>query len=443
MFLRMFVSPAHEGADCRGGGVEDGDAMPLDDLPETIRFRPVRRPFVHQRCGPVQQRTVDHVGMPGHPADISGAPVDVLIFHVEHGLRGVPGPHHVAGQRVEYSFGFAGGAGSIKDVQGVFALQLCGRVAGGCPFHQIVPPVVAVPLHLYVVSGAAQHDHMFERRNLFCRLVRRLLQLHHRSAPVGAVLRYQELCAGVVHPLPQRVCTEPAEDDIVYGADPRAGQHRHRRLRHHSHVDADGVALFDPERFQNVGECAHLAVKLLVGKGAHVPRLSFPDDCGLGPSPGVQVAVQAVIAHVGPAADEPLCVRGLPLQNLLPGGEPVESGGKVSPELLGVLPGQLAQPPVLPHRSDAGRRGEFVRRSKDAVFAQDRRDRIVCVLLFLSLPGCSGHERYLQERLVKGRPGGAPCVVAFVRAPGMFAVRRFSVIGSTEKKIRKQAHSEL
>jgi len=38
-----------------------------------------------------------------------------------------------------------------------------------------------------------------------------------------------------------------AKDDRVDGADPGAGQHRHRRFRHHRHVDEDALAFLDPE----------------------------------------------------------------------------------------------------------------------------------------------------------------------------------------------------
>ena len=48
---------------------------------------------------------------------------------------------------------------------------------------------------------------------------------------------------GVVDAGGELVRGEAAEHDGMDGADPRAGQHRDDRLRHHRHVDDDAVAL--------------------------------------------------------------------------------------------------------------------------------------------------------------------------------------------------------
>ena len=45
-----------------------------------------------------------------------------------------------------------------------------------------------------------------------------------------------------------------AEHHRMDGAEPRAGQHRDHRLRHHRHVDDDAVALGDAEIAQDAGQ---------------------------------------------------------------------------------------------------------------------------------------------------------------------------------------------
>ena len=71
------------------------------------------------------------------------------------------------------------------------------------------------------------------------------------------------------------------------------------------------------------------------------PGSPFPDDRGLVAPPGVlalQVSVEAVVGDVQLAADEPLRSRGLPLQHLLPGGEPADVLlGHLGPEAFGLL----------------------------------------------------------------------------------------------------------
>ena len=83
-------APLHERANRGRRGVEDRDAVALDDLPEAILLRPVGRAFVHHHRRAVGQRTVDDVAVAGDPADVGRAPVDVLVLQVEDPLgRGV------------------------------------------------------------------------------------------------------------------------------------------------------------------------------------------------------------------------------------------------------------------------------------------------------------------------------------------------------------------
>src|SRR5690606_30716205 len=83
------VALFHEGTDGGGGGVEDGDLVVGDDLPPAAGFGGVGGAFVHDLGGAVGQGAVDDVGVAGDPADVGGAPVDVVGFEVEHGVVGV------------------------------------------------------------------------------------------------------------------------------------------------------------------------------------------------------------------------------------------------------------------------------------------------------------------------------------------------------------------
>ena len=71
------VAPLHERADRGRRGVEDRDAVPLDDRPEPVLVRVVRRALVHDARRAVRERAVDDVGVAGDPADVGRAPVDV------------------------------------------------------------------------------------------------------------------------------------------------------------------------------------------------------------------------------------------------------------------------------------------------------------------------------------------------------------------------------
>ena len=83
--------------------------------------------FIHHHAGAVLQRAVNDVAVAGHPADIGGAPEGVFIAQIENPFRGDVGADRVSAGGVQNAFGFAGGAGSIEQVQRMLGVQRLGR----------------------------------------------------------------------------------------------------------------------------------------------------------------------------------------------------------------------------------------------------------------------------------------------------------------------------
>ena len=126
VFQRPLLAPLDERANCRRRGVENVDPVPLDDVPEAIRLRPVRRAFIHQRGRPVRERSVDNITVARDPTNVRRAPVDVFIFQIEDPFGGQVGLQQVAAGRVQNAFRFSGRAGRVKNEQRMFAVQFLG-----------------------------------------------------------------------------------------------------------------------------------------------------------------------------------------------------------------------------------------------------------------------------------------------------------------------------
>ena len=184
--------------------------------------------------------------------------------------------------------------------------------------------------------------------------------------------------AAVVDAVGDGLRAESAEDHRVHRADARAGQHGDGRLGHHGQVDEDAVARLEAVALEHVGEPADLVMKLLVGEGALFARLAgsgglaLPDQRGLIRPRRAQVPVEAVVADIELAADEPLRVGLLPFQRPGPALEPDELGfGLPAPELLGRLDGLAIQFAILGERLDLRLPGEAFRGRKHTLFVQD------------------------------------------------------------------------
>ena len=143
--------------------------------------------------------------------------------------------------------------------------------------------------------------------------------------------------------------------------DPGAGQHGHRQLGDHGHVDGDPVALAQAQLQQRVGEPLHVGQKLSVGEGPGVAGLPLPIEGHLVAPARGHMAVEAVVGDVQGAADEPLGEGQVPFQGGVEVAVPVEElSGLAGPERLEVGLGFGVQRFIgrEGRGREAGRRGE-------------------------------------------------------------------------------------
>src|ERR1700674_2540053 len=149
-------------------------------------------------------------------------------------------------------------------------------------------------------------------------------------------------------------------------ADARAGEHRDRRFGYERQVDRYSIAFPNSELPQDIAELRDLAVKIPVRERPRVTRLAFPDERRFIPTRSPNVPVNAVGGDVELSADEPLRMRRVPLENLLPGLDPFQLAGLLGPKLLGIARGLF----VNRWRRNVGLPLELGRRVKFPVFRQ-------------------------------------------------------------------------
>ena len=140
----------------------------------------------------------------------------------------------------------------------------------------------------------------------------------------------------------------------MHRANPRARQHGNRCFRNVREINDDAIALFDFVALQHIRETANFAVQLLVCEGALVARFAFPDNCRLVPPKtfGTQMSIETVFGNVQLPADEPLCKRRLPLEDLFPSRPPDEFACLSRPEFCGLPDGFAVHSPILSETFD-------------------------------------------------------------------------------------------
>src|SRR5437773_11355578 len=110
----------------------------------------------------------------------------------------------------------------------------------------------------------------------------------------------------------------------MHRANQRARQHGKRCFRNVRKINDDAIALFDFVALQHIRETANFTVQLLVCEGALVARFASPDNSRLVPPKtfGTQMSIETAFGNVQLPADEPLCKRRLPLEDLFPSRPP-------------------------------------------------------------------------------------------------------------------------
>src|SRR5437899_3902032 len=152
------ITPANKCADRCWRGIKNVDPIFFDNFPEPIRFRPIRRAFVHDRCCTVRERTIDDVAVASDPADISRAPKDIFVANVEDVFRGRVNADQIAARSMEDAFGFASGTTCIEKIKRMLALESRGRTVRIHILQLAMPPDLTALFHRSPLSGATEYD---------------------------------------------------------------------------------------------------------------------------------------------------------------------------------------------------------------------------------------------------------------------------------------------
>ena len=362
--LHRLVAIAHQRADRGRRGVEDRDLVLVDHLPQTRHVRPGRQAFEQHRGGAVGQRAVDDVAVAGDPADVGGAPVDVVLAQVEHHLVGVGGVDQVTTGGVQHALGLAGAAGGVEDEQRILGIHALGLALDRLRIDDGVIPAVARHLHVDRGMGVAHHQHGLDRLGArqFQRGIDVGLQRDLLAAAQALVGGDDQLAAAVGNAVGDRVRRETAEHHHVDGAHARAGEHRDHGFRDHRQVDRDPIALAHTELAQRIGQLAYARMQVAIADalGRQLRVVVLEDQRGLVATRG-QVAVEAVDARVELAVGVPADAEIVELEaGVLDLGRhlhPVQPLRHAAPERVGLGDGFGVQPLVVRAR-DPRLRGE-------------------------------------------------------------------------------------
>src|SRR5438045_1548775 len=97
--------------------------MTLDHRPDAVRLGRHGCAFVNENRSASGQRTINHVTMSGHPADIGRAPIQIGISHIENQLSRAKCAHEVAASAMNDTLGLTGRPAGVENEKWMLGVQ--------------------------------------------------------------------------------------------------------------------------------------------------------------------------------------------------------------------------------------------------------------------------------------------------------------------------------
>ena len=267
----------------------------------------------------MKQRPVDDVAVADHPADVGAAPPHLA------GLDAVEIEHRpfqrdqMAAIVAHHAFRFARGARGVEDVERIGREHRHARrgfFRGDGFAAQFGPVVIAAGDEIAALLRPLQDDAgVGLDAGKFDRLIEQRLVVHEAAGLEPAARREDQFWFGVLDAGGEFFRRKTAEHHRMHRADPRAGQHRDHRLRHHRHIEDDAVALADAEILHHRGERLHLGQQFGIGEfgdGARSSRICqrrIVDQRHLIGAATRDMTIQRVVAGVDHGAREPAAIE--------------------------------------------------------------------------------------------------------------------------------------
>ena len=297
--------------------------------------------------------------MTDDPADVGRRPPHValarveVVSHQQVHADGEPAVH------VHDAFGLSRGARRVEHERGITGVHRLGLALGRLLRDERVEIDLTCVGALADPLAAPDHD-VLDLRAVLDRSVDDRLEIDDLAAPIGRIRADEDLGAGVVDAVSQRLGAHAGVHHRVDCADPGAGVHGEEPLRRERHIKDDPVPPLHPEGSQGVGDPPDLGEHLAVGEGSRGFALGFGMEGNLVAEPARDVPLEAVVRKVELAADEPVVARQFDVGDLAPLLEPLELARRRRPKRVGIRrPARVPRVVVLHRRRTAHARARL------------------------------------------------------------------------------------
>ena len=120
--LWVLFSPFHERSDRSRSGIENRDAILLNDSPPPISPPSIRRPLVHHTRHAVREGPIDNVTVTRDPPNVCSRPTHICFgLYVKDQSMSCRGVRQIATGRVKNSFRACRRTRGVHDVERVFS----------------------------------------------------------------------------------------------------------------------------------------------------------------------------------------------------------------------------------------------------------------------------------------------------------------------------------
>src|SRR5215469_14033486 len=118
-----FLTMTHQASDSRWRSVDNAHFEFLNNTPVAVGIGIGGYAFEENAGNSIHEWTINNIAMSGNPADVGGAPVDIVLLDIENEFRCCINTDRIATLDVYHTFGLARAATCVKNVKQIFTIH--------------------------------------------------------------------------------------------------------------------------------------------------------------------------------------------------------------------------------------------------------------------------------------------------------------------------------
>jgi len=226
----------------------------VDHIPVSGEGRIRRCSLEHKGTQTEQKRSVDDVGMSRDPTDVSSRANSIAWMSIKDVFGSGARSNEISTASMHDTLWFARGSGGVEKEQWIFSTHNLGRTIRALFNNFLMPPEITAFSPRNFRPSSTEHEDVPDAGAFLHRVVDDFLGADGFPTTTTLIRGQDDTGVGVIDSIAQGFRGETGKDDGMESAETNDCEEGDDCLGNHRHVNSDGIALFDAQFFEDIGQ---------------------------------------------------------------------------------------------------------------------------------------------------------------------------------------------